>query len=140
MFLKSLKIRAPMKEGLTLEDLYSPGLEGIPACHSRIGYIDGVKGILEYQGYRIEELAKNSTFEETTYLLLHGKLPTSDELNAFDWDLRKHRRLKFQMLDVIKSLPEDGHPMDALQTCVAALGLFYPEDTVADPQEAYQAI
>jgi len=84
-----------MKDGLTLQDLYSPGLEGIPVCHSKIGYINGLKGILEYQGVRIEELAKHSTFEETTYLLLFGKFPTEDELNAFDWDLRRQRKLKF---------------------------------------------
>ena len=103
-----------------------PGLEGVPIMESEVGFIDGQKGILEYRGIPIEELAEKSTYEEVSYLLLWGKLPTRDELAKFDHDLRTHRRIKYRLTDLIKCLPENGHPMDALQAGVAALGMFYP--------------
>lgn len=103
-----------------------PGLEGVPIMESEVGFIDGQKGILEYRGIPIEELAEKSTYEEVSYLLLWGKLPTRDELAKFDHDLRTHRRIKYRLTDLIKCLPETGHPMDALQAAVAALGMFYP--------------
>src|SRR3990172_7348657 len=101
-----------MTEQLTPEQLFNPGLAKVPVCKSEVGYVDGLKGILEYRGIRIEELAKHSTFEETSCLLLKGKLPSAEELNTFDWDLRRHRRLKFKLIEILKCLPEDGHPMD----------------------------
>ena len=128
-----------MKEGLSKEDLFSPGLDGIPVCRSKVGFIDGIQGILEYRGVRIEELAARSTFEETTFLLIKGKFPTVDEYNRFDWDLRRHRRLKFKLIDIIKSIPEDAHSMGALQTAVAGLGTFHPMNDMSDPAENYHA-
>jgi citrate synthase len=103
-----------------------PGLEGVPIMESDVGFIDGQKGVLEYRGIPIEELAEKSTYEEVSYLLLWGKLPTREELAKFDHDLRTHRRIKYRLTDLIKCLPENGHPMDALQAGVAALGMFYP--------------
>ena len=103
-----------------------PGLEGVPIMESEVGFIDGQKGVLEYRGIPIEELAEKSTYEEVSYLLLWGKLPTREELAKFDHDLRTHRRIKYRLTDLIKCLPENGHPMDALQAAVAALGMFYP--------------
>ena len=103
-----------------------PGLEGVPIMESEVGFIDGQKGVLEYRGIPIEELAEKSTYEEVSYLLLWGKLPTREELAKFDHDLRTHRRIKYRLIDLIKCLPENGHPMDALQAGVAALGMFYP--------------
>jgi citrate synthase len=103
-----------------------PGLEGVPIMESEVGFIDGQKGVLEYRGIPIEELAEKSTYEEVSYLLLWGKLPTREELAKFDHDLRTHRRIKYRLTDLIKCLPENGHPMDALQAGVAALGMFYP--------------
>ena len=103
-----------------------PGLEGVPIMESEVGFIDGQKGVLEYRGIPIEELAEKSTYEEVSYLLLWGKLPTREELAKFDHDLRTHRRIKYRLIDLIKCLPENGHPMDALQAAVAALGMFYP--------------
>jgi citrate synthase len=129
-----------MTEEKSLEEWFKPGLEGIPVCRSNVGFIDGIKGILEYRGMRIEELAEKSTFEETSYLLLKGKLPNADELNEFIWEVRKHRRLRFPMMDMIKNLPEDGHPMDVLQTVVAGLGIFHLEDSVNDPKERFNAV
>ena len=70
---------------------YSPGLAGVPAAKTSVCYLDGTVGKLQYRGYPIEVLAEKSTFEETTYLLLFGKLPTSSELAAFDAELRAER-------------------------------------------------
>jgi len=112
---------------------YKPGLEGIPATQSSISYVDGKNGILEYRGIRIEELAKASTFLETTYLLIWGSLPTKDELADFEYEIRYHRRLKYRIRDMMKCFPESGHPMDALQACAAALGLFYSRRALDDP-------
>ena len=107
---------------------YLPGLEGVPATQSNISSLDGSKGILAYRGYRIEDLAANSTFEETTLLLLDGRLPTSDELEEFDGQLRRNRVVKYNIRDIMKYLPATGHPMEMLQTAVASLGMFYPGD------------
>lgn len=105
---------------------YLPGLAGVPATKSNISSIDGEKGILSYRGYPIEELAKHSTFEETTLLLLDGRLPTASELADFDQQLRDNRRVKYHIRNLMKTLPESGHPMEMLQTAVASLGMFYP--------------
>src|SRR5512141_3058789 len=93
---------------------YSPGLAGVPAARTSVCYLDGTVGKLQYRGYPIEVLALNCTFEEVAYLLLYGKLPTREELAAFDSELRAARKLKFRIVDVLKTLPESGHPMDAL--------------------------
>jgi len=105
---------------------YSPGLAGIPVAESSISSVDGKKGYLEYRGIDIETLAEKSSFEEMSYLLLYGDLPTGSEMDAFDTELRHHRRIKYQIRDIIKCFPESAHPMDALQASVAALGMFYP--------------
>ncbi|MDH4275773.1 MAG: citrate synthase [Gammaproteobacteria bacterium] len=105
---------------------YLPGLEGVPATKSNISDIDGDKGILSYRGYPISQLAEHSTFEETTLLLLDGQLPTSDTLAVFDDQLRKNRRVKYNIRNMMMSLPATGHPMEMLQTAVASLGMFYP--------------
>lgn len=104
---------------------FKPGLEGIPAAESSISCVDGQQGILEYRGIRIEELAQKSTFLETSYLLIWGKLPTKEELAEFVHEVQYHRRIKYRIRDMMKSFPESGHPMDALQASAAALGLFY---------------
>ena len=105
---------------------YSPGLAGIPVVESAVSSIDGKRGYLEYRGIDIEELAEQSSFEETAWLLLYGDLPKKEELSAFDNQLRHHRRLKFRIRDMMKCFPESAHPMDSLQSTVAALGMFYP--------------
>ncbi len=111
-----------------------PGLAGVPAAASKISDINGNEGKLYYRGYLIEDLAEHTTFEETSYLLLYGELPTAAQLAAFDARLRQHRRLKYKIIDVLKTLPETGHPMDALQAGVAAMGMFYPARDVMDPK------
>ena len=100
---------------------YRPGLEGIPVTQSSISFVDGQRGILEYRGYGIEELAQHSTFLEVSYLLIWGSLPSQDELTEFEHEIRYHRRLKYRIRDMMKCFPESGHPMDALQACAALL-------------------
>lgn len=112
---------------------YRAGLEGIPATQSSISFVDGQRGILEYRGISIEELAKRSNFIETAYLLIWGELPNKDELELFEYEIRHHRRLKYRIRDMMKCFPEGGHPMDALQACAAALGLFYSRRALDDP-------
>ncbi|HJU05455.1 MAG TPA: citrate synthase [Nitrospiraceae bacterium] len=116
---------------------FMPGLAGVPAAKSAVSDVDGERGILEYRGIRIEELCARSSFLETTYLLLFGRLPTESELKTFIRDVTVHRRIKFRIVDLIKCLPEHGHPMDALQAAVAALGMFYPGRNVTDITNNY---
>ncbi|HBE58948.1 MAG TPA: citrate synthase [Cyanobacteria bacterium UBA11159] len=119
---------------------YKPGLEGIPVAQSSISYVDGQKGILEYRGIRIEELAAKSTFLETAYLLIWGNLPTKEELDNFENEIRYHRRIKYRIRDMMKCFPETGHPMDALQASAAALGLFYSKRALDNPDYIREAV
>lgn len=116
---------------------FSPGLDGVPVKKSSISFVDGQKGILEYRGIPIQQLAESSDFVETAYLLLFEKLPRRDDLERFNGDLVEHRRIKFRIVDLMKCLPEHGHPMDAVQAAVAALGMFYPDKAVLNPQIQY---
>ena len=116
---------------------YFPGLAGVPATRSKISFVDGYAGVLEYRGISIEDLAEHSSFLETTFLLLHNRLPTKIEFDQFSEDVAHHRRIKYRIIDLIKCLPEHGHPMDALQAAVAALGMFYPAHDVLNPEVQY---
>ena len=113
---------------------FKPGLEGVPATQSSVSYVDGQKGILEYRGINIEELAKKSSFLETSYLLIWGQLPSKEELQSFEDEIRHNRRIKYRIRDMMKCFPETGHPMDALQTSAAALGLFYSRRALDNPE------
>ncbi|HLP40773.1 MAG TPA: citrate/2-methylcitrate synthase, partial [Fibrobacteria bacterium] len=115
---------------------YLPGLEGVPATRSNISFIDGEVGILAYRGYPIEQLAEHSSFEETTLLLLDGELPKAAELARFDDHLRRNRRVKYNVREIMKNLPATGHPMEMLQTAVACLGMFYPGTERMSPNVA----
>lgn len=119
---------------------FKDGLAGVPAAKSRVSYVNGVEGILEYRGIRIEELAEKSSFIETAYLLIWGKLPTPEELEEFETEIRYHRRIKFHIRDMMKCFPETGHPMDALQTSAAALGLFYSRRALDNPDYIRAAV
>jgi citrate synthase len=119
---------------------YKPGLEGIPAAQSSISFVEGQKGILEYRGINIEELAEKGTFLETAYLLIWEHLPTKEELATFENDILHHRRIKYRIRDMMKCFPETGHPMDALQTSAAALGLFYARRALDNPEYIRQAV
>ncbi|MFZ4666754.1 MAG: citrate synthase [Prochlorotrichaceae cyanobacterium] len=124
---------------MTIEE-FKPGLEGVPVTLSSISYVDGKQGLLEYRGIPIQELAHQSTFLETAYLLIWGELPTPHELEQFEHEVRYHRRLKYRIRDMMKCFPESGHPMDALQSCAAALGLFYSRRALDDPYYVRNAV
>ena len=117
-----------------------PGLEGIPVTQSSICEIDGQKGHLLYRGYQIEELAQKSSFLETAFLLIWGELPTVSELRNFEAEVQMHRRLSFRVRDMMKCFPASGHPMDALQSSAASLGLFYSRRAIDDPKYVYNAV
>jgi citrate synthase len=116
---------------------FMPGLAGIPAAKSAVSDVDGERGVLEYRGIRVEELCERSSFLETTYLLLFGHLPDEATLNKWQQDIIHHRRVKYSIIDLMKCLPEQGHPMDALQAAVAALGMYYPGRNVQDFDNNY---
>ena len=118
---------------------FRPGLEDVPAAKSAVSFLDGKKAVLEYRGIPVEVLAKESCFEEVSWLLIKGGLPTQKELAEFDHQLRARRAIHFRMKDLIKCMPADGHPMDALHASVAALGMFYPCATVSDPAKNWDA-
>lgn len=116
---------------------FMPGLAGIPAATSSISDVDGQRGILEYRGIRVEELCMHSSYLETAYLLLFGHLPARAEFQQWTSDITHHRRIKFRIIELLKCLPEQGHPMDALQAAVAALGMFYPGRNVQNIENNY---
>jgi len=102
----------------------SKGLEGIVAASSGICWIDGDAGVLSYRGIDIHELAQHSTFEETTYLLWFGKLPTADELADFNKKLADARELDPKIIDLLRSFPRQATPMEVLRTAVSALSMY----------------
>lgn len=117
-----------------------PGLADVPVAESAVSFIDGKRARLEYRGIAVETLARESSFEETAYLLLKGELPTQRELADFDDQLRHHRRIKYRLRDLIKCLPDNGHPMYALQAAVAAMGMFYPTRNLGDAQSNWESV
>lgn len=99
------------------------GLEGAISNSTQIGYVNGAKGWLVYRGYNCFDLAEKSSFEETAYLLLYGKLPKESELDEFEQKLSKYREVEPAVYDVLQSIPTDTtHPMSALTTAVSAAG------------------
>ncbi|MFT5211659.1 MAG: citrate synthase [Flavobacterium sp.] len=99
------------------------GLKGVYFDRSPSTYIDGRAGELRYFGYSIHDLAENSSFEETAYLLLHGQLPTAAQLRVFDGLIKAERKLPGAIYDIIRMI-KDAHPMDVLRTAVSALAAF----------------
>jgi citrate synthase len=106
------------------------GLEGIVAANSGICWIDGDAGVLAYRGIDIHDLAEKSTFEETTYLLWHGKLPTAFELESFKKKLSDSRQLPSEILKLLQEFPKSATPMEVVRTAVSALS-FYDKDEKA---------
>ena len=115
---------------------FKPGLEGITAAETSMSFIDGEKGILEYVGIAIDDLARNSTFEETVYLLWNRRLPNKAELDAFTADLRANYDLPKGMVERIQSCPKDATPMHMLRTMVSALSM---SDPTADANDVASA-
>jgi citrate synthase len=108
------------------------GLEDVIAGSSGICYIEGDKGILAYRGIDIHDLADSSTFEEVTYLLWFGKLPTRTELQEFNLWLVRERKLDAQIISLIRQAPKHALPMDVLRSIVSSLALFDPEERAND--------
>lgn len=103
------------------------GLRDVPVADTRISDVDGENGVLIYRGYRIEELAENSGFEETAYILLYDDLPSEEQLVEFRQRLAKARPVPSFILNALKALPHGASPMDALQACVPLLAMADPE-------------
>jgi citrate synthase len=106
---------------------YDPAFMNTASCRSSITFIDGDKGILEYRGYPIEQLAEKSTYLETAYLLLNGELPTKDELAEFTHRITYHTIINENLKGLLDAFRYNAHPMGKLMSTVAALGTFYPE-------------
>jgi citrate synthase len=112
------------------------GFVNTASCTSEITYIDGDAGILRYRGYPIEQLAEQSTFLEVTYLLIHGELPTAEQLDRFDGSIRRHTLLHEDLKQFFNGFPRDAHPMPVLSSAVSALSTFYQDSL--DPFNAEQ--
>ena len=106
---------------------YDPGFMNTASCQSKITYIDGDKGILRYRGYPIEQLAEKSSYLETAYLILHGELPTSSQLQDWTHNITYHSIIHENIKKVIDSFHHEAHPMGVLISTVGALSTFYPE-------------
>ena len=107
--------------------VFDKGLANTIASESAMSWIDGQNGILEYVGIDIDSLARNSTFEETVFLLWRGKLPTAGELAAFTTTIQDQYELPEPMWDLVRRIPVDAGPMHATRTLVSALALYDPE-------------
>jgi citrate synthase len=103
------------------------GLDDIFVKETRICFVDGTTGRLLYAGYDIRDLAAHSTFEETTYLLWHGRLPSREQLTPFSAELAAHREVPAELVALLKKLPKTMAPIDALRTAVSALSAYDPE-------------
>src|SRR5512135_2879280 len=111
------------------------GLRGVSIADTKISDVDGQNGVLIYRGYRIEDLAEHSTFEETAYLLLYDALPSGDQLAEFKRKLVGAREVPSFVFDAIKKIPITARPMDVLQAAVPLLAAADP-DLSSDTREA----
>src|SRR5437764_12185946 len=100
---------------------YSPGLAGVIAGETQICWVDPNAGLM-YRGYDIHEIAEKASFEELAYLLLNGELPDLEQLNKFTSEIAMARTLPKQVLDALRLMPKEKHPMDMLRTGVSMLG------------------
>src|SRR5919202_2454260 len=105
--------------------VYSPAFLNTAACRSNITYIDGDKGILQYRGYPIEQLAEQSTFLEVAYLLIHGELPTEAQLDEWIHQITIHTFVHENVKGFMQGFRHDAHPMGMLLGSVGALSTFY---------------
>jgi len=117
------KVTGELKWPVTCE--INSGLEGAITNETKVGYVNGAKGWLNYRGYDVFSLAEYSNFEETCYLLIYGRMPNSGELAVFSHKMASYRRIPQGVIDVLKKLPlQDTHPMTALETGISILGMF----------------
>jgi citrate synthase len=114
---------------------YDPAFMNTAACRSAITFIDGDKGILEYRGYPIEQLAEKSTHLETAYLLLNGELPNKAQLAQWTYDVTYHTFINENLKGLLDAFRYNAHPMGKLIATIAALGTFYAEaKNISDPE------
>lgn len=109
--------------------LYDPGFTNTASCRSAVTFIDGEKGILEYRGYPIEQLAESSTYLEVAYLLIHGELPTKEQHEKWVHEITFHTFVHENLKSLMQGFRYDAHPMGMLLSSVGALSTFYPEAT-----------
>jgi len=115
--------------------VYDPGFVNTASCRSSVTYIDGDKGILEYRGYPIEQLAAKSTYLEVAYLLVHGALPTKPQYEAWEHQITFHTFVHENIKSFMEGFRYDAHPMGMLLASVGALSTFYPESRdISDPK------
>ena len=115
---------------------YDPGFTSTASCQSKITYIDGDAGVLEYRGYPIEQLAAHGDFLETCYLLLYGELPTAAQKKDFDYRVTHHTMVHEQVTRFFQGFRRDAHPMAVMVASVGALAAFYHDSTdINDPQQ-----
>ena len=117
------------------------GLEGVVVAQSRLSDINGEVGELIYAGYDIDDLARNTTFEEVCYLLWNGQLPNQQQLDEIRGHLQQHSTLRPEVLDMLRAYPKDADPMAALRTAISALGMFDPQaDDISAESVRHKAI
>lgn len=114
------------------------GFKNTGSTLSSITFLDGEQGILRYRGYPIEQLAEKSTFLEVAYLLIHGSLPTQQELDTFSSTIRVHTLVHEDMMKFFDGYPSNAHPMGMLASMVCSLSAFYPESL--DPSRNTEAL
>ena len=108
----------------TGETTYDNGFANTAVCKSAITYIDGDAGVLQYRGYPIEQLAENSTFLETSYLVLYGELPTQEQLTDFTHNVSRHMVIDERLRELFRIFPRRSHPMPVLSAAITALSTF----------------
>ena len=120
---------------------YDPGFVSTASCESKITYIDGEKGVLLHRGYAIEDLAANSTYLETCYLLIHGELPSADQMLEFEGHITNNTMVHEQLIQFFNGFRRDAHPMAIMCGVVGALSAFYHDRLDNDnPAHREQAI
>lgn len=121
--------------------LYDPGFTNTASTRSAVTYIDGDKGILEYRGYPIEQLAEKSTYLEVAYMLIHGELPTKEQHDQWVHEITFHTFVHENLKSQLQGFRYDAHPMGMLLSSVGALSTFYPEArNISDPQIRHDQI
>jgi citrate synthase len=118
-----------------------PGYKNTGSCKSEITFLDGEEGILRYRGYSIEELADKADFLEVSFLLIFGELPTKEELEKFENDIRKYTLVNEEMKNIIVGFPKTAHPMGVLASLTSALTAFNPKSVNPhNEKEMYDAV
>ncbi|MDH4403064.1 MAG: citrate synthase [Flavobacterium sp.] len=118
-----------------------PGYKNSGSCQSEITFLDGEEGILRYRGYAIEELADKANFLEVSYLLIFGELPSKQQLEDFENDIRKYTLVNEEMKNIIDGFPKTAHPMGVLSSLTSALTAFNPKSVnVENEKEMYEAV